>query len=82
MPWRALPFLATKRSDSANWLNSLFPDRSEYMYDLLNSISKSGGLTPADRKHLKVLATELRRIHPGIGEQDRRHLASNLAPSS
>ena len=40
----------------------MFPDRSDYMYDLLNSISNPADLRLLDRKHLKVLATELREF--------------------
>ncbi|MEN9457118.1 MAG: hypothetical protein RL210_2637 [Pseudomonadota bacterium] len=48
------------------------------MYDLLNSISNPADLRLLDRKHLKVLATELREFILESVSKTGGHLASNL----
>ena len=48
------------------------------MYDLLNSISSPADLRQLDRKHLKVLATELREFILESVSKTGGHLASNL----
>ncbi len=48
------------------------------MYDLLNSIASPADLRLLDRKHLKVLATELREFILESVSKTGGHLASNL----